>query len=57
MTRTYNLRECPNRGNHTEGPDGYIAHIEWSERQAETHEVLPCPGCGLWVLWVPKEPT
>ena len=40
---------------HTYGPSGYVAWHEWAERMAETHDQEQCSGCGLWMIWTPKE--
>ena len=45
---------CPNRHNHTEGPDGYLEWHSWAEQMNETHEQTYCPSCGMFVIWGPK---
>ena len=42
---------------HTPAPSGYAARHEWAERMSRTHEQQQCPGCGLWLVWTPKEKT
>ena len=46
--------KCPNRANHTEGPDGYIVWNEWVEAIAKTHKQSMCPWCELFVIWTRK---
>jgi hypothetical protein len=47
---------CPNLKQHVKGePSGYIAWHEWAERKAKTHRQERCPGCGLFVIWKPKQ--
>lgn len=46
---------CVNRSNHTPQPSGYSARIDWSDRMAQTHTQELCPGCGYYMIWVPKE--
>ena len=48
---------CPATASHNLGPARYLAWHEWAERMAETHVQTRCPGCGLWCIWTPKEPT
>lgn len=48
------LGPCQNAANHTPVPFGYIARAEWAERMAKTHRQTKCPGCGLWMIWVPR---
>ena len=35
-------------------PTDYVAHSEWADMMAETHEQRQCKGCGLWQIWEPK---
>jgi hypothetical protein len=44
---------CPNAHLHTDGPAGYVAWHEWAEQMATTHHCGRCPGCGLFVIWMP----
>jgi hypothetical protein len=46
---------CPNVDLHTPSPAGYVAAGVWAEEMLLTHTQEKCPGCGLWVVWVPKE--
>lgn len=39
---------------HTKTPKGYVAWHEWAEQKAKTHELIRCPGCGLYKLWVKR---
>lgn len=41
---------------HTPSPEGYVAFSEWSELMGATHTQRQCPGCGLYLIWEPKEP-
>ena len=45
---------CPNAINHTPGPEGYIARLEWGQEMMKTHKQVKCLGCNLWAIWVPK---
>jgi len=46
--------ECPNAAEHEPFPRGYLAASEYAEKLMETHtQEAPCPGCGLWFIWVP----
>ena len=45
-------RVCPDRRHHTPRPHGYVAHGEWMDRMAKTHQQRQCPTCGLWTWWV-----
>lgn len=40
---------------HTPKPAAYVAHSEWADMMMETHEPRECKGCGLWLIWEPKE--
>lgn len=46
---------CPNRAQHTKCPEGYLQWHAWAEGMGKTHRVKRCPGCELWVIWVPKK--
>lgn len=47
---------CANGGNHTPSPPGYLAWHDWAEEMSKTHDQKRCPGCGLYAVWVPKDP-
>lgn len=49
--------ECPNVTNHTPCPDGYAARAEWAQKKGRRHEQLKCPVCGLWVMWIRRQPN
>jgi hypothetical protein len=40
---------------HTPEPSGYIQCSDWADMMMETHEARACRGCGLWLIWEPKE--
>lgn len=40
---------------HTYGPSGYLAWLEWADRMSTTHTQHRCTGCGLYHIWTPKE--
>lgn len=42
---------CPNRENHTEGPEDYLAWYDWVEEMAKTHKQKKCPKCNLFMIW------
>lgn len=44
---------CPESANHRMGPINHVDWVEWSEQLAQTHEQAQCPGCDLWVVWIP----
>jgi hypothetical protein len=47
---------CPNIAGHTKGiPAGYGERAEWAMRMGRTHRQTRCPGCDLYVIWVPKK--
>jgi len=46
---------CPNVAKHTKSPDGYLEFSAWADEKSKTHRQERCPGCGLWVIWVPKK--
>lgn len=53
IKREYN---CPNRANHTpDVPQGYMQFYEWADNMRKTHTQTQCWGCGLWLIWEPKE--
>jgi hypothetical protein len=37
---------------HTPCPEGYVNWHEWAEAMSKTHRQIPCPGCGLYYIWV-----
>lgn len=45
---------CPNAGEHTVQPEGYVHWHLWAKEMARTHKQLKCPGCGLFEIWEPK---
>jgi len=45
--------ECPNVGQHTPEPPGYLQWFDWAEEMAKTHEQRQCPGCERWSIWEP----
>jgi hypothetical protein len=46
---------CPNAEDHTQSPEGYIQWHAWAKDMAKTHRQRRCSGCGLYVIWEPKE--
>lgn len=46
---------CPNAKDHTQHPEGYVAHLTWAYEMLRTHRQVRCAGCGLWAIWVPKK--
>lgn len=48
---------CPNEATHTPRPSGYIAWFEWAERMSKHFKQVRCGGCGLYAIWVPKDPA
>ena len=46
---------CGNAENHTPQPDGYLAWHAWAAKKIKTHKQIQCPGCGLLMIWVPKQ--
>lgn len=40
---------------HTPQPSGYLASSEWADIMMKTHDQRQCKGCGLWLIWEPKE--
>ncbi len=46
--------DCPNRDEHTEGPNSYQGWHVWAEQKGKTHTQKRCGGCGLFAVWVPK---
>ena len=49
------LEDCPNKASHLLGPSEYLERVEWAEEMRKTHRQERCPGCGLWVIWKPKD--
>lgn len=49
-------QECPKGEPHTVMPDGYLQWHTYAEELSLTHKQRRCPGCGLYALWVPKQP-
>lgn len=50
--------ECPNAAAHEPFPSGYLAASVYAEKLMETHtQEAPCPGCGFWHIWTPREDT
>lgn len=49
------FKKCPNIKKHTESPDQFEAWAEWEKEKRKTHVNRPCWGCGLWIMWEPKE--
>jgi hypothetical protein len=50
--------DCPNAAEHEPFPSGFLAASEHAEKLMETKtQEAPCPGCGRWIIWVPKEAT
>jgi hypothetical protein len=45
---------CPSKADHADEPDGYLEWHAWAEKMGKTHDQAQCPGCGLWVIWMPK---
>ena len=45
---------CANRAAHTPCPAGYVAWHEWAQEMSKTHRQIQCPGCGFWMIWLPK---
>jgi hypothetical protein len=40
---------------HTPEPSGYIARSDWADIMMQTHDQRQCGGCGLWMIWEPKD--
>jgi hypothetical protein len=40
---------------HTPHPAAYVAHSDWADQMMQTHNQRQCRGCGLWLIWEPKE--
>jgi hypothetical protein len=36
------------------GPYDQLGWYSWAEHMSKTHRQQRCPGCGLFVIWVPK---
>jgi len=45
---------CPDRGKHTDCPDGYIHWHEWAEKMNKSHKQIKCEKCGLFSIWIKK---
>lgn len=45
---------CVNREAHTDCPVGYGQWHSWADDMIQTHFQIPCPGCGLFNIWIPK---
>jgi hypothetical protein len=45
---------CPNEAEHTNGPTGYCEWDLWAEHMSLSHFQIPCTGCGLYKVWIPK---
>lgn len=41
---------------HTPAPTDYLMFHAWAKEKRKTHRQTRCPGCGLWAVWVPKQP-
>lgn len=46
---------CPHFEDHAWQPEGYIQWHAWAEKMAKTHRQSKCAGCGLYVIWTPKD--
>lgn len=33
---------------------GYVEWHEWAYKKAEDHDQHRCPGCGRYVIWIPR---
>lgn len=40
---------------HEPQPAGYIARSNWAEVMGWTHKQRRCRGCGLYLIWEPRE--
>lgn len=40
---------------HEPRPRDYVASSEWADLMMTTHTQRQCRGCGLWLIWEPKE--
>lgn len=47
--------DCPSFHDHTPQPEGYIEWHDWAKRMMRTHKQTKCTGCGLYMIWVPKQ--
>lgn len=45
---------CARRELHTPAPTGYLQWCEWARSMQSTHRQVRCPGCGLYMVWVPR---
>jgi len=43
---------CPAQYLHTPNPT--FKYKEWRAKTEQTHTLHCCPGCGLYLVWVPK---
>ena len=49
-------RLCPNVAAHTPGqPAGYGERAKWAMEMGRTHRQTKCPGCDLYVIWLPTQ--
>ena len=46
----------PCASEHTPSPYGFLSWMAWADEMEKTHKQTRCPECGLWAIWVPKEP-
>ena len=51
-----NPKLCPIYEYHTDGPEGYMEWFRWADQMQQTHKQVRCPGCGLYAIWVRREP-
>ena len=49
-----NQHDCPNKANHTPGPDAYLEWHAWATKMKQTHKQERCPQCGLYLIWTPR---
>jgi hypothetical protein len=40
---------------HEPWPEDYVAASEYADLMMETHDQRACRGCGLYLIWEPKE--
>lgn len=38
-------------GKHVQGPNGYLAKMDWLERMSKRYRQEQCDKCGLWAIW------
>lgn len=48
---------CPNLGQHTPHPTGYLGHSAWAEQMILTHDQRECSGCNRPEIWEPIDPA